>query len=271
MNNKFILIIVPGKDDRAFYKTFFWKVFKNQDLEIIDIDRDEYRQEKYRVMSQAFQIGATSPIRGSSVLRINLDEGKKAIYLIIWPAGGNVVERACEIIEYQSGLSSPTIDYLVVAEDAEEMGFEERLNSLENSLNSHGCTEIKERQQEGRHYRLYILRKPKNVRLILLVQGIDKSLDQIDKHTIEDYILYPHSAYIQEIKTNYPELFNKILRSRHAHKKMALLIAIYMCYKTIEEAFFNALNEEELDVLIKSNDGLATLIEIITRIIKNYN
>ncbi len=44
---------------------------------------------------------------------------------------------------------------------------------------------------------------------------------------------------------------------------MALVAAAYLCYKNIEEFFYNALNEKELEVLIESNDGLLALVETV--------
>ena len=263
MSSKLILIIVPGKDDRAFYKIFLKKTFESQGLEIIDLDQTNYREEKNSVIARAFQIGDESPIKRSSVLKVIFNNEEKVVYLIIWPTERSVVDKTCEVLEYQSGLSSPSINYLVVAEDAEDRDFKERLDSLEDSLHSRRCMKIKKNERQGRHHRIYVLEKPENVRLILLVQGVEQGLDFITKHAIEDYVLYPYQEIIREIQTNCPKLFSKIIDSKYSHKKMALVAAAYLCYKNIEEFFYNALNEKELEALIESNDGLLALVETV--------
>ncbi|MEB2792766.1 MAG: hypothetical protein G5Z42_07080 [Caldisphaeraceae archaeon] len=266
-DNRLVLIMVPGRNDRAFYKAFLLKMSRGHGLGIIDVD--QYEEEKYHVLAQAFQIDEASPIRRSSVLKVNIGKGRKEIYVIVLPTEGNVVEKACDVLKYQSGLFPPAIDYLAVAEDAEDRCFRERLDSLRDSLRSRGCIKIKEEQEQGRHFRLYALKEPKNVKLMLLVQGVEQGLDLVDKHAVEDYVLYPHKPYVQEIAKNCPKLIDRISHGRHAHKKMALLMTIYMCYKNLEEAFFNGLDEQELEVLVKSNDGLATLIKSIEQLVKS--
>ncbi len=58
-------------------------------------------------------------------------------------------------------------------------------------------------------------------------------------------------------------MISKIIQGRHAHKKMALLVAIYQCCIGIEEMFFRALGDRELNYLLNVNDGLRKLTDII--------
>jgi len=99
---------------------------------------------------------------------------------------------------------------------------------------------------------------------MLIVQGI-KLVTIVTKHAIGDYILYLYRDLVDEmIKTTnkFMQIVN-IKTDKHKHKKLALLIAVKLCYTKIEEIFLKNLNMYHLNELIRTCDALNTLISII--------
>ncbi len=261
-----ILLLVPGKTDRAFYKALITKVLRGKDIIIADLDSREYELLKYKILDEVFKLIYGSPIKGSSVIKLEAGNKSRTIYVIIWPTEREVVQVARDILENQAGSNEPTIDFVVVADDAEDMGFINKLESLYNSLVAHGSIEVEKEIGRGRCFRLYSLKKPKGIKLMLFVQGIEE-LDIVDKHAIEDFILYSYMDIIDEIKNRCHYLIDKINQSRYSHKKIALLIVIYNCHTSVEEIFYRNLDREKLEKLISKNDGLQKLIDILVNIV----
>ncbi len=263
-NKTLMLLLVPGRDDRAFYKSFFIRVPREVGFRTIDLDCRGREAEKHQILNKAFPLIEDSPIKGSSVIKLEAINRGRIVYVVIWPTEREVTQRARDVLENQAGLIKPTIDMIAVAEDAEDVGFDERLESLRNSLISCKYIEIEKEIDRGNFFRLYILKKPKGVKLMLLVQGIGE-LSISNKHTIEDYVLYPYMDVINEIERKCPYIIARIRQGRYIHKKMALLVTIYKCYTKIEEMFHRSLSKEEFNTLINRNDGLRKLISILNQ------
>ncbi len=198
-----MLVLVPGRDDRAFYKRFFRYTANRLNLHFDDLDASNRGVEKRtvldRVCKQARTPSGGEALCGASVLRLSSKDSGRSLEVVVLPTERRVTHVASLVLEYQAGLDKPTIDFVVVADDAEEMSSSDRLDSLYNSLISAGSIEIDRELKRGNYFRSFILKKPKGIRLLLLVQGIE-TVTGFAKHAIEDYVLYLHMDTLAELR-----------------------------------------------------------------------
>lgn len=258
------VVIVPGRDDRAFYKRFFHYVARKLGFQLIDLDSRSYVEEKQTVLDRICKqhrrtMGVEESgeeggvLRGTSVIRLLSTGTDRAVYVVIVPSERRVTQIASTILGYQAGQEEPSIDFMVVADDAEERDFEEKLTSMYNSLRSAKHLDIGDEVSRGNYYRLYILKRPKDVRLMLFVQGL-RDIRVVTKHAVEDYVLYLHEDMLNEILG----AVGRDLRD-NMHKKLALAIALRLCYTRIEELFLQGLDDSRLGKLLQACDSLRTL------------
>ncbi len=208
-----LLMIVPGRADRAFYKRFFICIARNLGFQFVDLDAKAYRMEKEDILNQIYSLPRATRNdrvieRGSAVIKIMTRN--KDIAIVILPAERSVLpisnkdkvtftRIASSILGYQASLIKPTVNVVVVAEDAEDMSLSERLESLYNSLMAYGVIEVEKELISGKAFRLFNLKRPKDVKLMLLAQGIEQ-VTIVSKHAIEDFILYSYTHIINDIK-----------------------------------------------------------------------
>jgi len=280
--SEILVMVVPGRVDRAFYKRFFRYVAGKLKSEFIDLDSSRYESDKHKILESICkqqqipgqQESASVLLRGTSVVRLVSTNNNKEINAVIIPSERRVDYTAKLILEYQAGLyEKPSIKFIVVAEDAEEISFEERLKSLYDSLKSSKHIRIDREVSRDKYYRLYILGKPEGVKLMLLVQGlecVDISIKGI-KHAIEDYILYLYSDIVDEIlNSGFLGETGRDSRSNirgNIHKKLALMVALKLCYTNIEELLFEGLDDNKLDGLVYVHDGLRVLRDEISKLL----
>ncbi len=264
------MIIAPGRDDRAFYKYLVLKVF-NVNHEGVRVFDNKFRED---VINYVFK-GSSPELRGIIVLTVANANGGCA-HVIIIPSSEDVRKRMHLILEYLAGmspdeLSQRKIDYVIVAEDAEEKGFDAALQSLEDSLYSRSNTigiAIENVREGGKYYRLYRLAKAAGVKLLLVVQGLEHAspsladMGGLHKHAIEDYLLFLLDDVLEELVQGHRSLVERILGDGNAHKKLALVAMVYNCGVSVENALRD-IGRERFLKLVKESDGLRAVVDAI--------
>ena len=250
-------LIVPGRDDRAFYKSFLSKILERHGFCMFDFNRNT--KKKIKILKSILP----DICRRTAILSIR--SNNKELKVVVWPDSNKVTERASNLLNYQAGLEDPMINLVVVAEDAEDLDFSQRLTSLYDSLNAR-AKEFKfgKLKDQGNTYLLYMLNKPQDCYLLLLAQGLPGFT--IGKRAVEDYLLYIHRDLLEEIESKYRDLFKEIKQSDHAHKKLTLLLALKKCGTCFDDLAFK-LDKDEVETLIKNCDGLARLVKPIEELI----
>ena len=262
---KLLLMLVPGRDDRAFYKRFLRYVARKHGLLLDDLDAANHGDEKYMVLDKVYRqpraLSGVVVLRGTSVLRLSSRTGNGSTEIVLLPTERRVTHVAGLILEYQAGLDAPTIDAVVAADDAEEMSISDRLGSMYNSLMSVRGIRIGKELKQGKYFRLLTLERPRGLKLMLLVQGLE-TVEDLTKHAIEDYVLHLYRDSLTELRNSCKQLLNTLTRSSRQHKKLALLIALKHCFTRLEELFLRDLDDDKLDKLVKVSDGLQELVNL---------
>jgi len=260
------LIVVPGKTDRSFYKAMFRKLFKYYGFQVIDLDSKNHEHEKLKILGQIFKIREKSPIYRASVLKIS--STNVHLFIVIWSTDKKIPTSTADVLNYQAGLTEPTIDFIVATEDAENLSFEQRLNSLYMSISNNCVQELKFKEIEpikSTYYRIYQLEKDDWLRtllLMLLVQGLQ--LSPVNKHAIEDFVIVPILEETKDELTKICDrLLDKVIQDPEAHKKLALLLAIIKCVVSIEDLIFDIFTEKEFLDIIENHDGLRKLVDVL--------
>ncbi len=268
----FLVMFVPGRDDRAFYKRLLAYVARRLGVRYVDLDASSHGGEKDGILNRVYRpYGAGGSIlRKASVIRLSSTGNTGEVFITIIPCERRVTQVAGAVLAYQAGLEEPMIDFVVVADDAEDTGFHEKLTSLQDSLRSLSHYEYGEGElSSGDYYRLFALRRPRGVKLMFLVQGL-KQQSIVAKHAIEDYVLFTHRDDLKELLEamgRYPHSLRVDVFDTYAHKKLALLIAIRLCHTRIEELFLRSLSDAQLDELLGICDGLSTLYSIVSQLL----
>ncbi len=267
--DKLIVILVPGRDDRAFYKRFIMHVANSLNLEFSDLDRSGHESEKSAVLNKI--VKGWDKRKGTQLLDLRRSSSVKLYsslykshamgYVTIIPTEGNVSRAGAILLKYQASLSNPSIDLLVLIDDAEEMTFNARLQSFYNSLTYTSSIDVDALISRGSYHYLYKLRRPRNIILLLIVQGLEQ-FTIVPKHAIEDFIFYlyhENTGKIKEALSKCPRTLRIDTMDRYAHKKLALLIALEQCYTRIEELLARDIDNGRLLKLQHEHDGLRTL------------
>ncbi len=259
------MLIVPGRTDRAFYKAFITKVFRNKpNIQVNDLDSEEKNSVKEAVLRRILPIAENSDlIKGSASLEV-ISEDKNRVYIIIVPSETKVVEKAMYFLNHFAGLEyyKGIIDTIIVAEDAEDKSFEERLTSLYYSVAAR--IDLGEILKDGKYFRCYSLKKPLGLKLLFVVQGLE-DVDVVEKHAIEDFIIYVFSNELNRGPLRSCVDAIKSLENKHIHKKLALLIVLSKCYVSLERFLFKSLSEQEIEDLKRIHDGLNEIVNIVHR------
>ncbi len=267
MKRRIILVIAPGRTDRAFYKAFIMKIFRDDSRgNVVDLDKDEYKQSKEKILREVFPLpDDNNLIKRLASLRVILGNSDE-VYVFIIPSESNVTEKSAEILSFLSGVEHDrnNVDAVIVAEDAEKLSFKDKLNSLYNSLLSNGAIVIDKELNHGKYFRYYSLKKPRGMKLVLLTQGLD-NIRLAEKRAIEDFIIYLFSNELQSKLLSCVNALD-IKETSNVHKKLALLIALSKCYNNIESFFFESLTKDHVELLRKNHDGLNKIIELIQEI-----
>ena len=276
MGTGLIIIIVPGRDDRAFYKRLILKYFggTKKGITVKDIDAGpEARQAIERVLPLYKGGGPHYLVKGSVVIR--LTRGRKALYTAIIPSEERPERRACSILMHLSGKEPDRwkqfLRGFIIIDDAEERTFAGRLLSFIDSLTAMKCVHIKEKVSEGTYFTEYVLKKPAGLKLVLMVQGLAE-ISFLPKHTIEDFAVYLYARRNEE-KARLTALYEELVkaagvnehggRERKKHKKIANLIALSKCYLSTEELFSKGLTEADARLIVEAHDGLRKLVRMI--------
>ncbi|GEM_PF-3511449 len=263
MNERAILLIVPGRTDRAFYKAFIRGFFKNvEDIRIQDLDRRDLSEFKEQVLSKILPYKLDTRILARNASLMLEYKGMDKVYVVIMPSRTRVTQEAQFILEYFAGIQyyEGIVDSIIIIEDAEDKSFEEQLNNLYQSITSR--IRLGDKLAEGKYYRCYTLLKHNNIKVCFMVQGLEET-PLTNKHAIEDFIIYtfqdellssPLKPCIDTIKS---------ISKKNLHKKLAKLIALSKCYHDLDEFIFNAISVAEYDKLVQIHDGLNMIITTI--------
>ena len=270
-----LAMIVPGPTDRAFYKRFFKLIADIIGVGYDDLDRADRRKEKDALLAQIYkpmsQLRETRFKKTSAILLSN--EGAKLAIVII-PSEGDLTGVAAALIGYQMGLSKPSVDIVIVAEDAEDKTPEERLRALRDSLASQekSLREVWRGNliSKGHYYEEYVL--DTGLRLLLVVQGIEEIKENIStlkpiKHAIEDYIIYVKGDVISNVVNSCSFLKQVLGEGRVTHKKLAQLVAIIHCYADIVEFIYRNILADDVKKLVAINDALNRIKELTRQLL----
>lgn len=262
---KNIVIIVPGPTDRTFYKALIMKTYSKQ-LEVIDLDSRDFKTEREKVIKTVLK-QLNPKISKLAVLRLVKKDtnSPNCLNVIILPSEREVTYTAQTLIEYLLGSSEHSIDYVVIAEDAEEEDPEGKVESMLRGVTSNVRTKLEEIDR-GRGYREVVIYSfgNTNIQLLIIIQGIfGKELEGLatHKHAIEDFIIYSHKNLVKELERKYPEILELIIKSKNAHKKLTLLLAIMRCFHNLEEFIFRDIDFERLVDDIETLRKLKTVID----------
>ena len=95
MIERAILLIVPGKTDRAFYKAFIAKAFRNKsNIRVNDLDSEEKESRKEYVLRKILPVSENSNlIKGTASLEIISEDNNKTVYIILIPSEIQVIKK----------------------------------------------------------------------------------------------------------------------------------------------------------------------------------
>jgi hypothetical protein len=267
---KIVVIIVPGRNDRAFYSSLIRRMLeRNTSVYIESLDAHNRRGEKDKIVQCLVKSKELS--RKTSALLIH--NKSKGLAIVIFDSQGNPTGYAATIIGYIEGAKrKPPLTAIIVAEDAEDKTPEERLKSLRDSLRAQlrlhrvQPIELTGPEAAGRYFEEYRLESLNGVSLILLVQGLTelKEMNTINvaKHAIEDFVIYSWRKELKNLLEKCRTL-EEHLNTTHKHKKLAVLAAVVNCHNSIEELLQRELTPKQAEEMIRVHDGLKRLKEII--------
>lgn len=269
MSERAILLIVPGRTDRAFYKAFIREFFKNvEDTKIQDLDKRDLSEFKEQVLSKIlpYKLDTRILARNASLMLEYKDMNK--VYVIIMPSRTRVTQEAQFILEYFAGIQyyEGIVDSIIIIEDAEDKSFEEQLNDLYQSITSR--IRLGNKLSEGKYYRCYTLLKHNNIKVCFMVQGLEE-IFITNKHAIEDFIIYVYQDELlsRSLKPCIDTI--KSISKKDLHKKLAELIALSKCYYDLESFIFKAIPSNMFEKLVQIHDGLRMIIGTI-KLSKHY-
>lgn|GEM_PF-3354596 len=250
---KAMVIVVPGRTDRAFYKALLRGALRLAGASVTDLDSSRARGEKEDFLRRQVRLSE----RVVRVAALRADRERAVLRVAILDAEGRVVDRAADILSLHGGFRSPSIHALAVVDDPEERSFEEALQSLHDALTSksRGEYDVGKLLGEGATYRLYSARRPP-VALLLIAQGVP-TLSVAPKHAVEDYVLYVKSEKLEELRGQ----CRMSLRNA-VHKKLALLLAVACSYTSLETFIYHELDDSSIRRLLSSCPELAKLRDV---------
>ncbi len=269
MPTKRVLITVPGRIDRAFYKVYVKRIAELHDAEYVDLDSSSRVSEKRQlIQSVAPQGDQANPLRRISAAQ--LVSGNTALEVVIWPLEGEygeAIKQAWLLLDYQLGLETPTISHFVIARDIEQGNASKVLKGLENSLKSRfDCITKSSATRRGQYYTLLHDLCGKDINLLLIAQGLEQNdylLGNLDQHAVEDFIIYIYRERLLGLLNECPWL-QKISRSSRGHKKLASIAAIDACRAGVDERFLaNAITVDSVKNLCEIHDGLRELRSLL--------
>ncbi len=147
-----IVLVVPGRDDRVFYKVFFRRLAEilseccRRNISYIDLDSGEYRAEKRKLVERIVP-GGRGLERWAAISLINSHE--RCVNVLI---GLPSIEALRDVLGEETRIRDPVaaataavigalaarrmggISLLVAADDAEEHRFADRLRMLEDAV-----------------------------------------------------------------------------------------------------------------------------------------
>ncbi len=291
--NRVVVLVVPGRDDRTFYKRFLMSLAKRLSTKVVyeDLDQRKYEEERIRIISsivKTLKVREKDVMRQYAVIRLkNMERHTNLDVIISLPGvgvpghsgGKNPTARIAGIlVSLLLGSHKHRVGLIAAVEDAEEHDFRKRLESLENSLRDVLGDDVEiETKEEGSYYRLYLAKKKgvaeneqREMQIMLMVQGLretEKILPyKIKKHALEDFLLYAG----QDILKSVPDVCKEILAGHESklHKKLVLLLLAYGCYVQREEFVMKTINEKVVGMLIELHDGLRKLYALIEEMLE---
>lgn len=269
MPTRRVLIAVPGRTDRAFYKVYMKRVAELHGAEYVDLDSSSHVHEKRQLIhSVAPQGDQANPLRRVSAAR--LASGDTAFEVAIWPLEGEhgkAIKEAWLLLGYQLGLREPTLSHFVIARDMEQGKANEVLEGLENSLKSgFDCAVQGNTSRKGRYYTVIRQFCGKNIDLLLIAQGLEQSNylpGSPGQHAVEDFIIYTRRERLQDLLDESPWL-QKVTTTRRGHKKLAAIAAIDACRAGVDEKFLlETITVDSARSLCEIHDGLGELCSLL--------
>jgi len=267
---KRIIIIVPGRTDRAFYKSLLNKYCEYSCLET----RDIRPAERNRLLGDFLPYGETNnmPNTGQDIVRKSAGIICNDTAILIIDAGGDdkVMKKLRTLLglALQSELLDPGSLILIAVKDAEQLPPEEALKSLEDSFMSmidkfHKQGTLKSNPFPAMYARgeYYVEFGSENTPgVILVVQGL-KEVD-LGKHAIEDFLIYIEKRMC---RLGAPEKCCEELCCREDKmkgKKLVVLSAVARCGVTVEDLIYSYSIDDFL-ALIDVHDGLDRIVREI--------
>ncbi len=253
MTERTILMIVPGPVDRAFYKALITKLYDN----VEDLDSGDCKREREYLLRSIIRSESYRWVK-TSVLRISRP---RRLILIIKPSEKSVKEETKIVLRYLLGCEDSRVRYVVATEDAEELSFDARLQSLVDSVRSIQAFQrdinIRELSRGSTYSELLIESSRTSVNLFIMVQGVPGlRIFHVSpaKHAIEDYIIYMHSSLMEVLSNN--RLLLDIISGSNVHKKVATLIALACCYNSVNEKFLFSIDCSYYERLVSNVECL---------------
>ena len=261
MLSRAMVIVVPGRTDRAFYKAFFLKGLKLLGFEVADLDSRGFERERKVLLRCLFSL-RNERLRPRRAAVVKVTRRSAVLQIAILDAERRVVEVAEAVLKYHAGLIEQQLHALVVVEDAEEADLVAKVEGLFTSLynRSRGAYDLGELVRKGRTFRLYRARRP-GIHLLLMAQGVpDLGVAGLPplKHAVEEYVLYARRGELGELLKRC-----KISLERDAHKKLALLLALNACYAELESYIYRLLSDRTaFQELLNGCEALRALYDL---------
>jgi len=254
-----MVVVVPGRVDRAFYKAFLRVALDLAGASVTDLDSSRARSEREDFLRK--QVSLSRWAARAATLRA--DYGHATLRIAILDAEGQVVDRAADILNFYSGFRKPPVYAMAVTEDAEDRGFSSTLQSMYNALASRHDRQydLGNLLEGGNTFRLYKARRPP-ITLLIIAQGVP-ALNIAPRHAVEDYVLYVRSEELRKLRERC-----KIGLRRALHKKLMLLLMIAHSYTKVEAFIHHTLGDSAVEKLLTNCPELAKLRDVALKALK---
>ena len=296
-NDYIVALVVPGRDDRIFYKTFFKRLADllstccGANMNYVDLDSSEYRGKKQELLEQV--VPGVRGLGKWAALSLTDGHGRSVNILIGLPieavrdvhgrVGGKdpVAATAAVLMGILIVKQIPNFKLLVVADDAEQSTFKDRLQRLENNVFDVHLRQLLERigidvkrsvvsfDATSYYYKLLdvdVQNSGYSFRVLMLVQGLEprivgsvfEPLAQTNRRALEDFIVYAAKERVSQIPAACIDVLQSA-GSQRLHKKIVRLLALMLCRHELENAMDSLLGVEGVRRLLSVHSGLERL------------
>ena len=301
--NHIVALVVPGRDDRTFYKWFLRRVAEllsrccGENIDYIDLDARQYAAEKRKLVEEIVPGGRG--LEKWAAVSLAMNDGRRVDVLIGLPAiealqdmidtriRDPVAAAAAALIGMLAVRRSSRFRLLVVADDAEGYGFAERLQRLENNifnvylhrfLSSGGAGiniawNTVDFDETGHYYKLVnigVRGSGYSFKVLLLVQGLEASIvggvfPQLAQADRRALEDFIVYAAGKYVAQIPDECLDALLggERRRLHKKIVRLLTLALCHYELESAMSALLGPKGVERLLMVHGGLRRLVDEI--------